>query len=101
MKAGLRLGCADCSTEVIVVRPPEGEVTLSCGGSALVDVDSPRHESGHPDAASDLAGVLLGKRYEDDVTGIELLCTKPGTGALACDGRPMGVKQAKPLPSSD
>ncbi len=99
MKAGLRLGCADCSTEVVVVRPPAGEARLTCAGSALVDVDATRSGAGHPGAEGD--GVLLGKRYTDDEAGIELLCTKPGPGSLACDGRPMDIKKAKPLPSSD
>jgi len=99
MKAGLRLGCADCPTEVVVVRPPAGEVALTCAGAALVDVDAARSTAGHAGAEGD--GSLLGKRYTDDEAGIELLCTKPGPGSLACDGRPMGIKKAKPLPSSD
>jgi hypothetical protein len=99
MKAGLRLGCADCTTEVIVVRPPQGDVQLTCGGSALVDLDPARQAKGHGDANGE--GTLLGKRYSDEEAGLELLCTKPGTGVLACDGRPMGIKSAKPLPSSD
>ena len=46
-------------------------------------------------------GPLLGKRYADDDLGLELLCTRAGTGALTVDGRPLLVKGAKPLPSSD
>jgi hypothetical protein len=99
MNAGLRLGCADCATEIVVVRPPHGDVTLSCGGAPLVEVDAPRQGTGHAGAGA--TGVLLGKRYEDHEVGIEVLCTKPGTGVLACDGRPMTVKSAKPLPASD
>jgi hypothetical protein len=30
-----------------------------------------------------------------------LLCTKAGAGSLALDGRALGLKEAKPLPSSD
>ena len=33
--------------------------------------------------------------------GTEVLCTKPGQGGLQCCGKEMGLKQAKPLPSSD
>lgn len=47
------------------------------------------------------AGTLLGKRYTDVATGIEVLCTKAGTGTLSLDGRPLDLKEAKPLPSSD
>ena len=45
--------------------------------------------------------MLLGKRYVDDESDIEVLCTKAGDGALAVDGRPLVLKTAKPLPSSD
>jgi len=45
--------------------------------------------------------VLIGKRYNDDVTGMEVLCTKGGYGPLTCDGRSLAVKAAKSLPSSD
>jgi hypothetical protein len=43
----------------------------------------------------------LGRRYMCDVCGTEVLCTKPGSGGLQCCGKEMGLKQAKPLPSSD
>ena len=43
----------------------------------------------------------MGKRYADDKSGIELLCTKGGAGALFLNGEPLGLKEAKPLPSSD
>jgi hypothetical protein len=99
MKAGIRLGCAECTTEVIVVRAPEGDVTLTCGDVPFVEVDAVRKGTGHGDANGE--GTLLGKRYADDEVGLELLCTKAGTGALACEGRPMSIKRAKPLPSSD
>jgi hypothetical protein len=46
-------------------------------------------------------GTLLGKRYVDDPTGLELLCTKPGAGELAVDGRPLTIKGPKALPASD
>jgi hypothetical protein len=47
------------------------------------------------------AGILLGKRYADETTGLEVLCTKPGAGPLAVDGRELQVKGPKPLPASD
>ena len=102
MKAGLRLGCPRCTVEAIVVRPPDGEVALACTGSPLVDLaelGSARTPEGHESAEGD--GTLLGKRYVDEEAGIELLCTKAGPGNLSCDGRPLVIKGAKPLPSSD
>jgi len=43
----------------------------------------------------------LGKRYLCDTCGTEVLCNKPGTGAVECCGQEMKLKEAKPLPSSD
>ncbi|MET0954063.1 MAG: hypothetical protein ABWX57_12285 [Aeromicrobium sp.] len=51
--------------------------------------------------ADDDQGSLLGKRYVDPDSGLELLCTKAGEGTLRVDGAALGVKQAKNLPSSD
>jgi desulfoferrodoxin-like iron-binding protein len=43
----------------------------------------------------------LGKRYLCDKCGTEVLCNKAGAGTLECCGKPMVLKEAKPLPSSD
>jgi hypothetical protein len=51
-----------------------------------------------PDAGE---GAQLGKRYIDEPTGLELLCTKPGGAVPAADGRALTLKTAKPLPASD
>jgi hypothetical protein len=99
LKAGLRLACPRCTTEVVVVRAPADDVMLTCSESALVGVDSAREGTGHPTTGTD--GMLLGKRYVDEPADLELLCTKAGPGALACDGRVLGIRGAKPLPSSD
>lgn len=95
-KPGLKLRGTTCSTEVIVVRPASAPVQLTCCGAPVTDQETGIAPSGpSPD------GVLLGKRYTDEETGLELLCTKPGPGELAVDGRPLLLKGAKPLPSSD
>jgi len=46
-------------------------------------------------------GTLLGKRYADEARGLEVLCTKGGTGTLALDGKALTLRAATPLPSSD
>ncbi len=46
-------------------------------------------------------GTLLGKRYSDEASGVEILCVKPGAGSLGIDGRLLELKTAKALPSSD
>ena len=100
LRPGQKLHSAVCEAQAVVVRAPSTEVDLRCGGAPL-------HEDGHEPAAGaalDPAlgdGPLLGKRYADDELGLELLCTRAGKGALTVDGRPLGLKGAKPLPSSD
>jgi len=60
----------------------------------------PRRRVGRADTALG-EGPALGKRYADDERGLELLCSRAGTGALTVDGEPLLLKGAKPLPSSD
>ena len=73
--------------------------TVTCGGVEVVDAAADRPGGGHADASGD--GTLVGKRYADEDSGIEVLCAKPGPGTLAADGREVPIKGAKPLPSSD
>ncbi len=94
-KAGLRLRSTTCSTEVVVVRAASAPVELTCCGAALTDEDIT------PVAGDGEHAVLLGKRYTDDETGLEVLCTKSGPGGLAVDGRALLLKGTKPLPASD
>jgi hypothetical protein len=99
MKPGQQLESAVCTTKVIVVRPPRTEVTVACGGA-------PMHEPGAPAAAGAGApepgeGTALGKRYVHEESGLEVLCVTAGAGSLVCDGQPMLVQGAKPLPASD
>jgi hypothetical protein len=99
LKAGTQLKSVVGTTEVVVIRAPDHPVTLTSGGAPLVgrDEDVP---TGEVQAGSE-GSVLLGKRYVDAAGSVEVLCTKPGDGALAIDGEPLEVKSAKPLPSSD
>jgi hypothetical protein len=87
------------ATTVIVIRAPEAEVTLTCGGPEMVEKGKVG-EPGTPDAAQQ-AGTQLGKRYADEDLGLELLCTKGGEGTLSVNGTPLPLKDAKPLPASD
>ncbi len=99
LKAGDRLRSAVSDTEVIVIRASGVDVALTCGG---VPLRRPGEDGPLGTVQSGQEGeVLLGKRYVDDDDSLELLCTKPGGGALAADGRPLQLKSAKPLPSSD
>jgi hypothetical protein len=98
LKPGLRLQSVACDTQVIVVRGT-GDVDVRCGGAPMVPADGAiEHQS--IDAAF-AGGTLMGKRYADATSGVELLCTKPGAGSLSVGDVPVPTKDAKPLPSSD
>lgn len=99
MKPGTRYRSAVCRTEVVIVRGSD-ETALECGGAAMVPATAPAPEHEQPEPGWD-GGTLLGKRYEDSDSGLELLCVRPGAGTLAVAGRPMTVKAAKQLPASD
>jgi hypothetical protein len=100
LKPGMRLRSSVCTTEVLIVALPKGAVKLSCGGGPMAPLDASPQTGGapSPDAAG---GSQLGKRYVNEAGDLELLCTKPGQGSLAWDGKPLAIKSAKPLPSSD
>jgi hypothetical protein len=98
LKPGTRLESVTCATQVVVVRAPADDVDLRCGGEPMQELGAggerrPLSGTGDP--------TLTGKRYADEDLGLELLCTKAGDGWLSVDDRPLLVKGAKPLPSSD
>lgn len=99
LRPGVQLRSAVGTTEVVVVKAPDGDVELTSGGVPMVARGDEVTE------AAIIAGtegpVLLGKRYVDEAESIELLCSKAGEGLLALDGQPLDLKAAKPLPSSD
>jgi len=97
---GSRWKSAVCDAQMVVVRPPKQAGVLQCGGAPVLELADASEPSGdiHPDHAG---GVLIGKRYTDLDSGIEVLGAKAGKGSLSFDGRPMQLKDAKPLPASD
>lgn len=100
IKPGTRLFSAVCTTELVAVRAPAGEIELTIGGAAPVASADERDGSGSV-ADGHGGGTSMGKRYVDDDNTIELLCTKPGDGLPALAGTPLQIKEAKALPSSD
>jgi hypothetical protein len=100
LRPGQKLHSAVCDAQVVVVKAPPDEVEVGCGGAPMLDDGVGADGSATLDAGLG-DGPLLGKRYADDEVGIELLCTRAGAGALTVGGRPLLVKGAKPLPSSD
>jgi hypothetical protein len=97
LTSGKRLRSRVGQTEIIVVRSPATTVELSCGGQPMT-----------ADAVPSAAGIgtggddaVMGKRYVDAASGLEVLCTKPGSGVLAADGRTLTIKAPSALPASD
>jgi hypothetical protein len=99
LKPGTRLRSATDSTEVIVVRAPSEPVDLRCGGHPMLALDEEATSAAIEGGFDE--GTQLGKRYEDEGSGIEILCTKPGPASLSLGADPLHIKGAKPLPSSD
>ena len=98
LKPGTKVRSAVCSTEVVVVKAPSAAVDLECGGAPMVPATAEAPAAVDPARAE---GTLLGKRYADEASGLELLCTKGGEGSLSVGGVILPLKDAKPLPSSD
>ena len=100
LKPGSRWRSAVCDTEIVIVKPPAQPGVLACGGEALKPHSEARAAGGVP-APEHASGTQLGKRYVDEASGLEALCSKTGAGSLSIDGRPLALKDAKKLPSSD
>jgi hypothetical protein len=100
LNPGTRWRSAVCDAELVIVRPPRYAAALQCGGAPVIPHSQSRPEGGVVDAEH-AAGTAVGKRFTDPESGMEVLCTKPGAGSLAVDGRPLAANEAKKLPSSD
>ena len=98
LKTGQALHSVVDATSVIVVKAPDTEVTITCGGREMVAGKPTMLHEALPEAQ---AGTQIGKRYADEQLGLELLCTKAGSGTLSANGSPLPLKDAKPLPASD
>jgi hypothetical protein len=99
VKPGTRFKSQVCETEVVVVKAGTGG-DLACGGVPVVPLDAAVDPTATMQDGQD-GGTLLGKRYSDEASGVELLCVKPGAGTLSIDGRAFELKTAKALPASD
>ena len=97
IKPGTRLWSTSSATAVVVVRAPATAVKLTCGDAPMATVEQPPAGG----APADGEGTLLGKRYADAESGLEVMCVRAGTGVLAVDGRVMSRLAARPLPASD
>jgi hypothetical protein len=100
LRPGSRWRSAVCESEVIVVRAPAQPVLLCIGGAPVLAAGRDRAAGGGPDHV--LAdGTLLGKRYADEVSRLEVLCTRSGVGTITVAGRRATIVPPRPLPASD
>lgn len=100
LKPGSRWKSAVSDAEVVVVRASAQATALECGGHPMVAHGGER-PAGLSPAADRAEGIQVGKRYFDEETGAEVLCSKAGAGSLSMDGRPLQLRAAKQLPASD
>ena len=98
LKPGTKLSSTVCKTQIMVLRAPAEELSVSCGGAAM-QVGDPA-ELGSMDTGQ-AGGTLVGKRYTDEAETMEFLCTRGGEGSVAVEGYTIDIKVAKKLPSSD
>ena len=100
IKGGARLFSDVCTTEMIAVKVPAGEIDLTIGGAPPVTSAAER-SGGAGVAEGHGGGAAMGKRYVDEADTIELLCTKAGDGRPALGGVLLQLKEAKAMPASD
>lgn len=96
LNAGARLRSPISTCELLVVRGPEAEGDLLCGG---VPMTTEAVET--TPAEGDGEMLQVGKRYAREEEGLEVLCVKPGKGPLEFNGVGLELKASKPLPASD
>lgn len=99
LKPGARLFSAVCTTEMITVKAPAGEIELTIGG--VEPVASAADRTGGEVVEGHGGGTAMGKRYVDEGETVELLCTKAGDGVPAVGGVVLHLKGAAALPASD
>jgi hypothetical protein len=97
LQVGKRFRSQNSTCEVIVIRGTDGESGLMCAGAEMLEA-GPAPEA---PAVNGGPAITVGKRYVDDVAGLEVLCVKPGAGPLTFAGRELTIKAAKSLPASD
>ncbi|MFV0260536.1 MAG: hypothetical protein ACK5PP_19045 [Acidimicrobiales bacterium] len=78
-KPGEKVTFDDIGVEVMVTKGGDGDITASSGGD----------------------GLKVGKRYECEATGVQVLVTKPGPATLMCGGNPMTLLEPKKTKSAD
>ena len=77
-KPGEKVKFEDYGVELIVTKGGDGEISASEGGA-----------------------VQVGKRYECESSGVQVLIVKPGAASLLCNGQPMVLQEPKKTKAAD
>lgn len=97
LAAGKRLKSVVCTTEIMVIVAPDGDLDLRCGGAPMSEDDA----NGAALDPSFAAGSVIGKRYANADSSLEVLCLKAGEGSLAVGDAALVMQDAKKLPKTD
>ena len=97
LAAGKRLKSAVCTTEIMVIAAPDGDVDIRCGGAPMAEGAS----NGGKPSDGFAGGSAIGKRYVNGDGSLEVLCVKAGDGSLSVGDAALAVKDAKKLPKTD
>jgi hypothetical protein len=81
------LGSHDGGVIVVVQHEPNEPGVLQCDGTRLVSRRPLPCSTPVPDEEG--FDIRAGQRLADDQSGLELICTKGGTGTLTFNGRPL------------
>ncbi len=100
VRSGQRYVSAVCATSIVVVKGPPSDIDLRCGGTGMLPAGASVDAKPGPAEGYD-QGTVIGKRYWDEQTGLEVVCTSPGPGSLSLDDRLLPERPPQPLPSSD
>jgi hypothetical protein len=90
------------AVQVIITKAPTAGVELSCGGWPMDSMEHDGAGESQETLNEEYAGeTVLGKRYEDAASGLELLVIQGGDGLLHVGDRLLETLEAKKLPASD
>ncbi len=96
IRVGQTLASTDGSGRFVVLKVGTArEVPCLDGQPLVVAVPAPCSASAQPRRSR--GGLEPGEHYADEPTGLEIMCTAPGAGALVYAGRPMTMVPQRQL----
>jgi hypothetical protein len=96
LRAGDTLGCAACTTSVVLMDVPVGAPRPTCCGRDMVTSRPVPCSTPRLFIVGDGAGASAGAWYADAESGLVVRCTRSGRGYPVCSGRPMAELDDRP-----